>query len=125
MFDIALERRVSKNDIFALYCNEIYLGQRGAVAVRGINEAARLFYGKELRDITLAEAAMLAGMIQSPAHYSPVKHPEEARARRNTVLTAMQKNGWITAEQYTTASAEPVVVAPSPDVDDSLAPYFV
>jgi penicillin-binding protein 1B len=125
MLAIALERRLSKNDIFALYCNEIYLGQRGAVAVRGINEAARVFCGKELRDITLAEAAMLAGMIQSPAHYSPVKHPEEARARRNTVLAAMQKNGWITAEQYTTASAEPVVVAPSPDVDDSLAPYFV
>jgi len=125
MLAIALERRLSKNDIFALYCNEIYLGQRGAVAVRGINEAAQVFYGKELRDITLAEAAMLAGMIQSPGHYSPVKHPEEARARRNTVLAAMQKNGWITAEQYTTASAEPVVVGPSPDVDDSLAPYFV
>ena len=125
MLSIALERRLSKNDIFALYCNEIYLGQRGAVAVRGIKEAPRVFYGKELRDITLAEAATLAGMIQSPAHYSPVRHPEAARARRNTVLAAMQQNGWITAEQYTIASAEPVVVAPAPSVDSSLAPYFV
>jgi penicillin-binding protein 1B len=125
MLAIALERRLAKNDIFALYCNEVYLGQRGAVAVRGIKEAPRVFYGKELRDLTLAEAAALAGMIQSPAHYSPVKHPDAVRARRNTVLAAMQQNGWITAEQYATASAEPVVVAPAPDVDNSLAPYFV
>ncbi len=124
MLSLALERRLSKNDIFALYCNEIYLGQRGAVAVRGINEAARVFYGKELRDITVAEAATLAGMIQSPAHYSPVKHPEAARARRDVVLAAMQRNGWITAGQFTSASAEPVAVAPALNVD-SLAPFFV
>ena len=125
MLSLALERRLSKNDIFALYCNEIYLGQRGAVAVRGLKEAARVFYGKELRDITLAEAAALAGMIQSPAHYSPVRHPEAARVRRNIVLAAMQTNGWITAEQYSATSAEPVVVGPAPNVDNSLAPYFV
>ena len=121
----ALERRLSKNDIFALYCNEIYLGQRGAVAVRGVNEAAKVFYGKALRDLTLAEAATLAGMIQSPARYSPVRHPEAARARRNIVLAAMHENGWITAEQNALAGAEPVTVAPAPGVDDSLAPYFV
>jgi penicillin-binding protein 1B len=124
MLSLALERRLSKNDIFALYCNEIYLGQRGAIAVRGVNEAAMVFYGKELRDVTLAEAATLAGMIQSPAHYSPVKHPGAARARRDTVLAAMQQNGWITAEQYTAASAEPIAVAAAPNVD-SIAPYFV
>lgn len=124
MLAVALERRLSKNDIFALYCNEIYLGQRGAVAVRGIKEAARIYFGKELKDLTLAEAATLAGMIQSPAHYSPVRHPDEARARRNSVLAAMQQNGWITAEQNATAGAEPIVVAPAV-VDNSLAPYFV
>ena len=124
MLAVALERRLSKNDIFALYCNEIYLGQRGAVAVRGVKEAARIFFGKELKDLTLSEAATLAGMIQSPAHYSPVRHPDEARARRNLVLAAMQQNGWITAEQNATASAEPIVVAPAV-VDNSLAPYFV
>src|ERR1041384_819922 len=77
MLAIALERRLSKNDILALYCNEIYLGQRGAVAVRGVKEAAKSYFGKELKDLTLAEAASLAGMIQSPAHYSPVRHPYE------------------------------------------------
>src|SRR6185503_18044458 len=125
MLSFALERRLSKNDIFALYCNEIYLGQRGAVGVRGVKEAAKVFYGKELRDLTLAEAATLAGMIQSPARYSPVRHPEAARSRRNIVLAAMRENGWITAEQYKTASAEEIVVAPAPTVDNSLAPYFV
>ena len=125
MLSFALERRLSKNDIFALYCNEIYLGQRGAVAVRGVKEAAKVFYGKELRDLTLAEAATLAGMIQSPARYSPVRHPEDARSRRNVVLSAMQENGWITAEQNKSASSEAVTVAPAPVVDDSLAPYFV
>ncbi|HEU4869388.1 MAG TPA: transglycosylase domain-containing protein, partial [Pyrinomonadaceae bacterium] len=124
MLAVALERRLSKNDIFALYCNEIYLGQRGAVAVRGVQEAARIFFGKELKDLTLSEAATLAGMIQSPAHYSPVRHADEARARRNVVLAAMQQNGWVTAEQSATANAEPVVVAPAA-VDNSLAPYFV
>jgi penicillin-binding protein 1B len=125
MLSFALERRLSKNDIFALYCNEIYLGQRGAVAVRGVKEAAKIFYGKELRDLTLAEAATLAGMIQSPARYSPVRYPQAAQARRNVVLAAMLANGWITAEQNTAASAEAVTVAPAPAVDDSLAPYFV
>ena len=125
MLSFALERRLSKNDIFALYCNEIYLGQRGAVAVRGVREAAKVFYGKELRELTLAEAATLAGMIQSPARYSPVRHADDARTRRNIVLAAMQENGWITAEQNASASVEPVTVAPAPVVDDSLAPYFV
>ncbi|HLM24568.1 MAG TPA: transglycosylase domain-containing protein, partial [Pyrinomonadaceae bacterium] len=125
MLSVTLERRLSKNDIFALYCNEIYLGQRGAVAVRGIKEAARVFFGKELRDLTLAEAATLAGMIQSPAHYSPVRHPEAARTRRNIVLAAMEQNGWITREQNAAASVESIVVAPASEVDNSLAPYFV
>jgi penicillin-binding protein 1B len=125
MLSLALERKLSKNDILALYCNEIYLGQRGAVGVRGVKEAARVFFGKELRDVTLAEAATLAGMIQSPARYNPVRHAEDARSRRNIVLAAMQQNGWITQPQYTTASAEPIAVAPAPDSDNSLAPYFV
>ena len=125
MLAIALERRLSKNDIFALYSNEIYLGQRGAVAVRGIKEAAEVFYGKKLRDVTLSEAATLAGLIQSPAHYSPLRHPDEARARRNVVLAAMLQNGWITSEQNVKASAEPVTVTSSAVAENSMAPYFV
>jgi len=125
MLSLSLERRLSKTDILALYCNEIYLGQRGAASVRGVKEAARIFYGKELSQISLAEAATLAGMIQSPARYSPVRHPEAAHARRNVVLGLMQHNGWITAEQLAAASAEPIVLAPDHSFDNSLAPYFV
>src|SRR6185436_20873837 len=65
MIALALEQRLSKQDIFALYCNEVYLGQRNGVGVRGVAQAARVFFGKELKDISLAEAATIAGLIQS------------------------------------------------------------
>ena len=125
MLALSLEQRLSKEDIFALYCNEVYLGQRGAVAVRGVKEAASVFFGKELKDISLAEAATLAGMIQGPARYSPVRHADAARDRRNTVLDAMERDGWIDAPQVSRASAEAVVVAAEKPADNSLAPYFV
>ncbi len=125
MLSLALEQRLSKQDIFALYCNEVYLGQRGAVSVRGVKEAARMFYGKELNQISLSEAAMLAGMIQSPARYSPVHHPEAAQARRNIVLAAMRENGSISQDQLSATSTEPITLAPDRSLDNSLAPYFV
>lgn len=125
MLSLSLEQRLSKQDILALYCNEVYLGQRGAASVRGMKEAALVFYGKELNQVSLAEAATLAGMIQSPARYSPVQHPEAAQARRNIVLSLMQQNGWITPEQSSSASAETIVLAPDRSLDNSLAPYFV
>jgi penicillin-binding protein 1B len=119
-----LESRMSKEDIFALYCNEIYLGQRGSIAVRGVRQAARVFFGKELKDVTLAEAATLAGMIQSPGRYAPDRRPEEARARRNTVLAAMLRDGAVTAEEARAACEEPVRVAPL-ERADATAPYFI
>lgn len=125
MLSLALEQRLSKEDIFALYCNEVYLGQRGAVSVRGVREAARMFYGKELNQISLSEAATLAGLIQSPARYSPIHHPEAAQARRNIVLAAMRENGSISQEQLSAASTEPITLAPDRSLDNSLAPYFV
>jgi penicillin-binding protein 1B len=125
MLSLALERRLSKHDIFALYCNEIYLGQRGAASIRGVKQAAKVFYGKELGQISLAEAALLAGMIQSPARYSPVNHPDAAQSRRNIVLDAMRENGWITQEQLAAGSVEPIMLAADRSLDNSLAPYFV
>ncbi len=125
MLSLSLERRLSKQDIFALYCNEIYLGQRGAVSVRGVKEAAKVFYDKELNQLSLSEAATLAGLIQSPSRYSPVHHPDAAQARRNIVLAAMRENGSITPEQLAAASTEPVALAPDRSLDNSLAPYFV
>ena len=119
-----LENRMSKEDILALYCNEIYLGQRGSIAVRGVRQAARVFFGKELKDVTLAEAATLAGMIQSPGRYAPDRHPEAARDRRNTVLAAMLRDGVVTAEEARAACAEPISVAPL-ERADAIAPYFI
>ncbi|MEP6818820.1 MAG: PBP1A family penicillin-binding protein [bacterium] len=125
LLSVALERRLSKEDIFALYCNEVYLGQRGAVTVRGVEEAARIYFGKELKDLSLAEAATIAGMIQGPMRFSPTQHAEAAQARRNLVLEAMTRDGWIAMEQAAAISEEPVVVSPSSHSDNSLAPYFV
>lgn len=125
MLAIALERRLTKEDIFALYCNEIYLGQRGAVTVRGVKEAAQVYFGKELKNLTLSESATIAGMIQGPARYSPVRHADAAKERRNTVLASMQRDGWIESISANAASAEEIAVAPAKHDDNVLAPYFI
>jgi penicillin-binding protein 1B len=125
MLAFSLERRLSKADIFALYCNEIYLGQRGVLAVRGVDQAARVFFGKELKDLSLAEAATIAGMIQSPARFSPVRHTEDARTRRNTVLGTMVRDGYITLEQAAASAKEPLLVAEFDPAIESAAPYFI
>jgi penicillin-binding protein 1B len=121
----ALERRLSKEDIFALYCNEIYLGQRGAFAVRGVKQAARVYFGKELKELSLAEAATIAGMIQSPARYAPDRHADASRARRNAVLASMLRDNSITADEAQSASNETVSVAPADPALNATAPYFV
>jgi penicillin-binding protein 1B len=124
MTAFALERRLSKEDIFALYCNEIYLGQRGSISVRGIEQAARIYFGKELKDLNLAESAMIAGMIQSPNRYAPDRHPEAATLRRNTVLGAMARDRFITLEEARAAASQPIAVAPV-NHEQSTAPYFI
>ncbi len=124
MLAFALERRLAKEDIFALYCNEVFLGQRGAVAVRGVEQAARLYFDKDVRSLSVAEAATIAGMIQGPTRYSPDRHPEASRARRNTVLGTMTRDGWLTVEQAGAAAEEPVTVAPINNNAEGLAPYF-
>ena len=120
----ALERRLSKEDIFALYCNEVYLGQRGGVSVRGVAQASRVFFGKELKELTLAEAATIAGMIQSPARYAPDRHAERARVRRDTVIAAMLRDGAVTEAEAQAATKEPVRTAPA-ESRHAAAPYFV
>jgi penicillin-binding protein 1B len=125
MLAFTLERRLSKEDIFALYCNEVYLGQRGVIAVRGIDQAARVFFGKELQDLTLAESATLAGMIQSPSRYSPVQHNDAARMRRNTVLGTMVRDGFIPLATAAIMAKEPVALADFDPARESVAPYFI
>ncbi len=125
MLALALERRLSKEDIFALYCNEIYLGQRGAIGARGVEDAAQIYFGKALGSLTLGEAATIAGMIQGPARYAPDRHPEAARVRRNTVLAAMAAAGLITNAEANATAAEPLSILPLPKSSASQAPYFI
>ena len=125
MLAFTLERRLSKEDILALYCNEVYLGQRNAFAVRGVDQAARVYFGKELQNLTLGEAATIAGMIQSPSRYSPMQHNEETRARRNTVLGTMVRDGFITLEEAAVVANEPVTIAEFDPAQESIAPYFI
>src|SRR5437016_2897935 len=125
MLAFTIERRLPKEDIFSLYCNEIYLGQRGALAVRGVDQAARVYFGKHLSELTVGEAATIAGMIQSPARYSPLVHNEAASARRNTVLGTMVRDGFITLEQAAASAQEPLTISDFDPARDSSAPYFI
>jgi penicillin-binding protein 1B len=119
-----LEARFKKQQIFEMYANQINLGQRGSFAINGFGEASQTYFGKDLRQINLAESALLAGMIQRPNYFSPYKHPERAMERRNLVLDSMVETGAITSAEASRAKAEPLRLAP-PNVDASEAPYFV
>jgi penicillin-binding protein 1B len=119
-----LEARFSKQQIFEMYANEINLGQRGSFAINGFGEAAQAYFGKDLRQLNLAECALLAGMIQRPNYFAPYRHPDRAMERRNVVLDSMVETGGVTQEQADGAKAEPIRLAP-PDADASEAPYFV
>ena len=119
-----LEQKFSKQQIFEFYANWVNLGQRGSFAISGFAEASRAYFNKDLKDITLPEAALLAGLIQRPSHLSPYRHPERALERRNLVLDSMVDTHAITREQADKAKAAPLKLAP-PNVEASDAPYFV
>ena len=90
-----LERRASKQEILEMYLNEVYLGQSGSFGINGVGEAARSYFGKDVTNLTLPEAALIAGMIQSPNPYNPFRHEKRATERRNEVVRAMQDAGFI------------------------------
>ena len=119
-----LEHRFTKQQIFEMYANEVPLGQRGSFSIDGFGEASQAYFGKDVRQLDLAECALLAGLIQSPSHLNPFRHPERAIERRNLVLDSMVETGAITKEQAETAKAEPLHLVPG-SVDASEAPYFV
>ena len=119
-----LEQKFSKQQIFEFYANWVDLGQRGSFAISGFAEASRAYFNKDLKDISLPEAALLAGLIQRPSFLSPYRHPERALDRRNLVLESMVETHAITREQADKAKATPLKLAP-PNVEASDAPYFV
>ena len=119
-----LEQKFNKQQIFEFYANRVDLGQRGSFTVSGFAEAARAYFNKDLKDITLPEAALIAGLIQAPSYLSPYRHPERALDRRNLVLDAMVDTRAITRDQADKAKATPLKLAP-PNVEASDAPYFI
>jgi penicillin-binding protein 1B len=122
-FALALERRLSKDRILEMYLNEVYLGQRGSVAISGVGQAAWMFFSKDVADLTLSESALIAGLIQAPNALAPERHPARALARRNAVLAAMRGESCITPAAHQAAVKEPVNLRrPAPMV--RAAPYF-
>ncbi len=121
---VELEQKFSKQQIFEFYANRVDLGQRGSFTISGIAEGSRSYFNKDLKDVTLPEAALLAGLIQAPSYLSPYRHPERALERRNTVIESMVETHDITREQADKAKATPLKLAP-PNVEASDAPYFV
>jgi penicillin-binding protein 1B len=124
MIALELEQKFSKQQIFEFYANRVDLGQRGSFTISGFAEAARSYFNKDLKDITLPEAALLAGLIQAPSYLSPYRHPERALERRNTVLDSMVETHAISKAEAEKAKATPLKLAP-PNVEASDAPYFV
>jgi penicillin-binding protein 1B len=118
-----VEWRYPKERIFESYLNEIYLGQRGPLAVRGVGAASRAYFHKEVHQLTLAEAALLAGMARAPNTYSPLLNPERARERRDVVLARMLELGKIVETEYAAARREPLRVRGSGAAGQA-APYF-
>ena len=105
-----LERRATKQEILELYLNGVYLGQSGSFGINGVGEAARIYFRKDVANLTLPESALLAGMIQSPNPYNPFRHEKRATERRNEVVRAMQDAGFIDTATMEEALRAPLLV---------------
>ena len=124
MIALQLEARLSKEKILEHYLNQIWLGWRGSFNVMGMGEAARAYFDKDIREVSLAEAALLAGLIQRPSYLNPFRHPERAKLRRDTVLRFMERYAFITRKELEDAVQAPIDLAVG-KVESSTAPYFV
>ena len=124
MITYQLEARFSKPEIFAMYANEMNLVHRGSYEIDGVSEASQTLFGKDLRQLDLAQIATIAALFQNPSYRNPYRHKDRAIERRNLVLDAMVETGAITQADADRAKAEPLVLANSA-VDAGEAPYFV
>src|SRR6476620_4476975 len=102
---VILETRLTKQEIFTLYANQIYLGQQSGVSIYGVGEAANVYFGKDVSQLSLPEAAFIAGIIRSPNRYNPFKNLEKVTERRNQVLDSMAEAGEISQQQLADARA--------------------
>jgi penicillin-binding protein 1B len=125
MVSAELEQRFNKQQIFELYANEVYLGNRGSFGIRGFSEASVAYFGKDMRQLSLGECAYLAGIIRAPNYYSSAdRHPERGPQARDRVLTQMLENKYITAEELEAAKHAPLKIVHTA-ASGSEAPYFV
>jgi penicillin-binding protein 1B len=125
MISVELEQRFNKHQIFELYANEVYLGNRGSFGIRGFSEASVAYFGKDLRQLTLPECAYLAGIIRAPNYYSSAdRHPERGVQARDRVLTQMLDNKYIGEEDIQDAKRAPLKIIRM-SISGGEAPYFV
>lgn len=124
LITLQLEQKLTKEQIFEYYSNQVDLGQSKSFAIHGFGEAAQVYFGRDIRDLRVEEAALLAALIQRPNYLNPFRHPDRALARRNIVLSLMKENGFITDLQYLEASKSPIKLAEGGE-ESSDAPYFV
>jgi penicillin-binding protein 1B len=125
MLSFELEQRFTKQQIFEMYANEVYLGNRGSFGIRGFAEASVAYFGKDLRQLTLPECAFLAGLIRAPNFYSVAdRHPERAVQARDRVLAQMLDNKYATEAEVQDAKRVPLKLARA-SVTGNEAPYFV
>lgn len=125
MVSMELERRFNKQQIFELYANEVYLGNRGSFGIRGFSEASVAYFGKDMRQLSLGECAYLAGIIRAPNYYSSAdRRPERGAQARDRVLTQMLENRYITPKELDEAKHAPLKIVHA-DSSGSEAPYFV
>jgi penicillin-binding protein 1B len=122
---VLLELHYDKNEILETYLNEIYLGQDRDRAIHGVGLASLHYFGKTVEHLTLAEGALLVGMVKGPALYDPYRHPQRALERRNLVLRETKDQGHATMEQYAAARAAGLVLNPKVSTGTSLHPHFL
>jgi penicillin-binding protein 1B len=120
---LALEREHPKGEILEAYLNHAYLGQRGSVAVHGVGAAARHHFGRDVSTLGTADGALLAGMLQGPSFYAPLRHADRARARRNDVLRRLREEGHLTDAALRAALDAPLAIEPREE--PARGAYFV
>jgi len=124
MITLQLEQKLTKEQIFEMYVNGVDLGYRGSFTIRGFGEAAQSYFGKDLKSLTLPEAATLASIVRGASYYNPYRHPDRVKDRRNTIVGLMRQNGFVTDREYAVAVEAPLVLVTGP-AESSEAPYFV
>ena len=126
LMTLHLETRLTKQQIFEYYSNQVYLGRRGSFSINGFGEGTHVYFGKDIGKLTVPEAATLAGMVQRPSYFNPFRYPQRTRERRNVVLGLMRQNGLLGDAEYSAAIASPLTLSsggdPATRVD---AQYFV